>query len=379
MSFNTIGDKQMSEKENINEMEEDIEVLETHEDSEDDLLEFKASLGDPSEIPDPKVKKTTEKKKDKGEPMLKPKGAAGTKAGMMSELVQKMQSMTKEELSASYNRILEADDDSEEVIEDSKISTTKTPFKITAEDIDVSSDIDVMFEGDDLSEDFKEKAKTIFQAAVVSRINEEIEKLALENNADIEQTINEEIEAMTEKVDSYLDYVVSEWLEENKLAIEKGVRADMVEEFLTGLKSLFTEHYVDIPEEKVDVIEELMSKVESLEDKLNEQTSKNVELDGLVKSFEIDASFGKVAEDLSDTQAEKLRGLAEGISFTDTEDFEKKLYLIKGKYFTESAGPAESIIDDDSSDSAQSLEEEVEVKTGTMGNYVSAISRSAKK
>ena len=123
------------------------------------------------------------------------------------------------------------------------------------------------------------------------------------------------------KVDTYLDYVVNEWVEDNKLAIEQGVRADIVEDFMKGLKGLFTEHYIDIPEEKVDIVEELVSKVEELETKINAETDKNVELSGIIKDAEKEKIFGESTKGLVDTQVEKLRGLADGVEFSDTEDY----------------------------------------------------------
>lgn len=357
----------MSDKE-LEVIEDAPEVLETEDES---LLEFKASHGVPAEIPDSKAKKTDEKPKGKGEPMQKP----NTKAGMINAAVQAMSKMKKEDLKAAYGKMF--NEDIEEESDTIKEIEVRELRKISAEDINVQEDIKAIFNGTDLDEDFKQKVTTIFEAAVVAKINEEIEKFAVEAESDVEVTTSEAINELSEKVDSYLDYVVQEWVEENKLAIEKGVRADMVEDFLRGLKGLFEEHYVDIPEEKVDVVEELVAKVEELESKLNEETDRSVELLGMVKEFEKSNAFAKSAEGLTDTQVEKLKGLAEGIEFTSTEDFTKKINMLKSQYFDSIVETKTAIVDDENDPVA--LEEEKQGPTGVMAHYMSAISRSAKK
>ena len=363
-------------------MEDVEEILDTPEEISDDedLLEFKASAGDPSELPDPQTKKTDEKPKGKGDPMQKVQ-VPGTKAGMINAMVQNMNSMKKSDLAAAYGKInaamygeeVESEDDAKEQIID---SAPRQLASISADDIDVQEDVDAMFNGSDLDEEFKEKVTTIFEAAVVSKVNEQIEKFAIEAESDVEVTRTEIVDELTEKVDSYLDYVVQEWVEENKLAIEKGVRADMVEDFLKGLKGLFEEHYVNIPEEKVDVVEELIAKVDELEGKLNEETDKNVDLIGKIKEFEKDAIFTEATDELTDTQIEKLRGLAEGIDFNNADDFRKKIGMLKSQYFDIDEETDTVIVDDE--DGPISLEEEKQGPTGAMAQYMNAISRSAK-
>jgi hypothetical protein len=361
-------------------IEDAEEMLETPEISEDeDLLEFKADHGDPSEVPEPSTQKTDEKPKGKGEPMPK------TKAGMINAMMGMMQGKKKAELEGTYEKMQKVingtynsegvDLDDEEVIKDE--APSKPLATITSEDIDVQEDVDAIFKGSELDEEYKEKIATVFEAAVVAKVNEQVEKFAIETEADVEVTQSELVDQLTEKVDSYLDYVVQEWVEENKLAIEQGVRADMVEDFLKGLKGLFEEHYVDIPDEKVDVVEELIVKVDELENKLSEQTDKNVELAGQVKSFEKDSIFNDTTEDLTDTQVEKLRDLSEGIAFSDAEDFKKKIGMLKAQYFDIDEETDSVIVDDD--DGPISLEEEGEGPTGAMAEYMNAISRSAKK
>ena len=360
------------------EVMEDADVLETPEEISDDedLLEFKASMGDPSEVPDPSTTKTDEKPDPKtAEPMPK------TKAGMINAMVGHMNKMKKSDLQAGYGKLISAMYGEEVEIEDDVEIIDDTPVrqvqKVTAEDINVQEDVDAIFNGSDLDEEFKERVATIFEAAVVSKVNEQVEKFAVEAESDLEVSRQETVDELTEKVDSYLDYVVQEWVEDNKLAIEKGVRADMVEDFLKGLKGLFEEHYVDIPEEKVDVVEELIAKVDELEGKLNEETDKNVELLGQVKSLEKEAIFAEATEDLPDTQVEKLRSLAEGVEFSSADDFSKKISMLKSQYFDIDEMTDMVVVDDE--DGPISLEEEIQGPKGAMAGYVNAISKSARK
>jgi hypothetical protein len=353
----------------------DTEVIDMED---EDLLEFKASMGDESELPDPQVKKTDEKPKGKGEPMLK----LNTKAGMINAAVQIMSNMKKEDLKAAYGKMVNSDDDDDDDDDDDqeKVSETKNrrPVKITTEDIDVTEDVEAMFNGSDLDETFKDKIATIFEAAVVAKVNEQVEKIAIEAESDFEVSTTEAIDELTEQVDSYLDYVVQEWVEENRLAIERGVRSDMVEDFLRGLKGLFTEHYVDIPEEKVDVVEELIAHSEDLEQKLNEQINDNVQLLSRVRNFEKETVFAEAVEDLTHTQIEKLRDLSEGVEFADAANYAKKIAMLKSQYFDIDEGMDTSMIIDDEKDPI-ALDEEKQGPTGAMAGYVSAISKSARK
>ena len=349
--------------------EMDAEVLDTEDES---LLEFKASLGDPSEVPEPSTKKADEKKKGKGDPMPK----ISTKAGMINAAVQAMSKMKKEDLKTTYGKMFNEDSDLEEVEVLEGEEAPRALTSITSADIDISEDVNAIFNGSELTEDHKVMIQTVFEAAVVAKVNEEIAKFAVEVESDAEATNVEIVEELTEKVDSYLDYVVQEWVEENKLAIETGVRADMVEDFMVGLKDLFTEHYVDVPEEKVDVVEELFSKVEDLESKLNKQVDENVNLRGTVKEFEKETIFAESTDELTDSQVEKLRGLAEGIEFNSAETFAKKISMLKSQYFDVIDEQVSVIVDDENDPVA--LDEE-KITTGPMANYMSAISRSVTK
>ena len=206
-----------------------------------------------------------------------------------------------------------------------------------------------------------------------------METLAVEAEADVEASSTAAVDELTEKVDTYLDYVVNEWVEDNKLAIEQGVRADIVEDFMKGLKGLFTEHYIDIPEEKVDIVEELVNKVEELESKVNSETDKNVELSSIIKDAEKEKIFAESTKDLVDTQVEKLRGLADGVEFSDAEDFEKKLDMLKENYFDIGTDDMnDSVVTDDGKEPV-ALDADEKEHTGAMAAYMGAISRSVKK
>jgi len=201
------------------------------------------------------------------------------------------------------------------------------------EGIDMSDAVNALLEGESLSEEFRQKATTIFEAAVVSTVTEIVEEIQEDFQKQFEEAYNELQEEMTTKIDEYLNYMVNEWIEENQVAIEKGLRAEIVEEFIDNLRNLFIESYIDIPEEKVDVVEELASKVEELENELNEQLQKNIaqkkQIDEHVK---IDAIYA-ACEGLTQTQVEKLKALAESVEFTTEDEFVGKLETLKESYF----------------------------------------------
>ena len=202
------------------------------------------------------------------------------------------------------------------------------------EDIDVSEHVDALVNGEnDLSEEFKTKAATVFEAAIKSKVGEIAESMEADYNNKLEQESAKAKEELTEKVDSYLSYVVEEWMKENEIALERGIKGEIAEDFISGLKKLFSEHYIDVPDEKYDVLEAQATKIETLESKLNEQIEKNVELnkDNSVKSQK--EIMAEVANDLADTQKEKFAKLAEEIEWSDADTFKTKCETIKESYF----------------------------------------------
>jgi len=201
-------------------------------------------------------------------------------------------------------------------------------------EISVEEDIAAIFSDENLSEDFKKNAKAIFEAAVLSKVDEQIKILEENYQEKLEESIAAINENLVAKVDEYLEYVVGEWMEENKLAIESGIKSEIVEDFMTGLKNLFVEHYIEIPEEKVDMIEELASKVNELESELDKIVTENLNLSVEINTYKKDALVSEVSEGLSEVQIEKLKSLSENIEFVSEEDYKEKLFLTKKKYFS---------------------------------------------
>src|SRR5210317_1489063 len=213
-----------------------------------------------------------------------------------------------------------------------KTANISASYKMKKEEVDEHMDALVAGQ-DDLSEEFKTKAATVFESAVNSKVKEIAEQMEADVQTNYEQDIAEAKEALTEKVDSYLSYVVEEWMKENEIALERGIKGEIAEDFITGLKKLFAEHYIDVPDERYNVLEDQAAKIESLEKKLNEQIEKNVELnkENAVKSRK--EIMAEVASDLADTSKEKFAKLAEEIEWSDADSFKSKCETIKESYF----------------------------------------------
>ena len=240
----------------------------------------------------------------------------------------------------------------------------------------VKEDIDEVFAGEDLTEEAKEKFSTIFEAAVSARVSIEEARLEEAFEARLDEEVEEIKEEITTKIDQYLDYVVESWMEDNKLAVESTLRADIAENFMEGLYNLFAESYITVPEEKLDVVGELKAQIEELETKFDESVNKQLELQSVIDEATMEATFDEVTEGLAATQVEKLRTLAEGIEFTDSESYVKKLNILKGKYFSEKKEVNTGVITEEASEGLN--EEAKPVAVGEMANYVSAISRTKK-
>jgi len=201
-------------------------------------------------------------------------------------------------------------------------------------EIDVKEDVDALINGEDnLSEEFKAKAATIFEAAIKSKVGAEIDRLEEEYAKNLEEAKEAAKSDLTEKVDSYLNYVVEEWMKENELAIEKGVKGEIAEDFITGLKQLFEDHYIDIPDEKYNVLEAQATEIDELKGKLNEATSKIVELNKEVGEQTKASIFESVSDSLADSEKEKFKGLVESIDYEDADSYKSKLETIKESYF----------------------------------------------
>ena len=243
--------------------------------------------------------------------------------------------------------------------------------KMKKEELDVTEHVDALIAGEsDLSEEFKNKAATIFESAIKSKVREIEEHLEVEYNNKFEQETAKHKEELTEKVDSYLSYVVEEWMKENEIALERGIKGEIAEDFISGLKKLFAEHYIDVPDEKYDVLEEQASKIENLEKKLNEQIEKNVELNKSNGDYTKKAIMSEVSSDLADTAKEKFAKLAEEIEYSDAESFKSKVETIKESYFGKKEEVKEDLHDVAAGESSN------EDLSNAMAAYTAAISKT---
>ena len=375
----------MSEKEIENSVEEeDIALEETSEIEDEDLDESKkASFGDPSEIPDPVAKKAKApgKSKVQGDKTSPPQGSSEkpkTKMALLNAMMQYAGGMRKHDLAAAYDKMLGEDAEIEEVSEEED-SAQSTIDKITISDIDVADDIRAIFSDTDLSDDFKDKATSIFEAAVVAKVNEKLDEVAQICETEISESTEVFNKELVDKIDSYLEYVVEQWMEDNTLAVEQGIRAEITESFIGSLKEIFENHYIDVPEEKVDIVDELASKVEELEGKLNEEIEAGIKLKKEREDYERAFVFADVSDGLTETQVAKMESLSEAVDFTDSDSYKEKLETIKESYFS---GPREVVKSKSSSlddDPIESDGDEELAPTGTMAAYVTSISNQVKK
>jgi len=260
-------------------------------------------------------------------------------------------------------------------IEGEEIAEDKVDSEI---EIDLSDDVKALVSTDaDLSEEFKDKAATIFETAVKTRIKEQTKILEAQFEEKLSKETETVKEAMVEKVDSYLNYVVEEWMKENELAVERGIRTEIAEDFITGLKDLFKEHYIDVPEEKYNVLDDLTNQVKDLEGKLNEQIEKNVNLTKEVNNSERTNLVAEVSADLADTEKEKFASMAENVEFDSAPKFKEKLETIKESYFPKTK--IEESSSKDEVDSVAANEPVVEASSDAMAAYTAAISKNLKK
>ena len=326
-------------------------------------VQFKHGIEEKVMAEDVKILKNSSHNKEEKEPEKM------TKMELKAAMDKKLMKMGKHDLVATYKAMEGGHEPTEEQLELDGLAKAKEAIEKRLASISVKEDVDALVEGEELSEEFKKKASTIFEAAVKSKIRPEVERIELEKT----QEIAEEHEAfkteLAEKVDGYLDYVVSEWMKENELAIERGLKGEIAEDFITGLKALFEEHYIDVPDEKYDILESQAQKIEELEGKLNETIGKLTEKKQSEDALVRESVIKEVSSDLAETQSEKFASLVEDVEFTDKETFEEKLNTLKENYFPKST--------------PSNLSEENEVETqeidisDAMAAYTSAIKRSA--
>ena len=258
---------------------------------------------------------------------------------------------------------------------DKKDKMMKAGYHKEESELDIKADVDALVGDSDLSEEFKQKAATIFEAAIKAKVKEESQRLQGEYETKLKEDTETHKAELVEKVDSYLNYVVEEWMQENKIAIERGIKGEIAEDFIGGLKKLFEDHYIDVPDEKYNVLEDQASKIEDLEKKLNEEIEKNVKLNkdnGELKKEEI---IAKSSEDLTDVQKEKFNKLAEEVEYSNEEDFTSKVKTIKDSYFGKKEEVKSSDIDDVAVGDGSEQVDPADL-TNSMAAYTAAISKT---
>ncbi len=265
-------------------------------------------------------------------------------------------------------------DETQEVVAEEEATEEEV---VEEESIDIEADVNALFEGEELSEEFQNKARTIFEAAINTKLAEVKEAVKTE----YEEQLVEEVAAikseLEERVDAYLEYVADEWLQENQIAVESGLKTEMTESFLEGMKSLFEEHYVSVPEDKYDIVESMVDKLDEMEGKLNEQIEKNIALNRRLAESTADVVFADVTEGLADTQKEKLATLVENVEFESETDYREKLVTLKESYFPSNAGSQR----DKSENLSEGTENPANIAeiSNSMSAYLQTLNRVAKK
>jgi sulfur carrier protein ThiS len=280
-----------------------------------------------------------------------------TKAGMINAMYQSLNKMKKGDLQAAYSKMMEGTD-----LED-----------VIAEETDTQSELAAIVDGEaTLSEEFKEKTSLIFEAAVKTKLSEEVTRLEEQYTEELAEEVETIKTDLVGKVDSYLNYVVESWMEENKLAIQSGLRTEIAEGFMEKLKDVFTESYIDVPESKVDLVDELSSQVDELEEKLNSTTGDAIQLAEELETYKRESIIAEASRDLADTQAEKLKDLLETVEFDSEETFTAKVTTVKESYFSK------EIPEQLEESASEEAEEEVEVSS-SMEGYITALRKTSKK
>jgi len=294
-----------------------------------------------------------------------------TKAQTLEQIGKMKKSEIDEMLAAHQSKLAEAENaKSEEELK--KLEDAKADIEEKIKSISVKEDVAALTEGEELSEEFKEKAAIIFEAAVKSKTREEITRIHDSLTSEFDVKLSEQVEGLTEKVDTYLNYVVDEWMKENELAIERGLKGEIAEDFISGLKQLFEDHYIDVPNEKYDVLEAQSEKIDELESKVNQVMERNVALNTDKSGLVREQVISEASEDLTDTEIEKFKSLVEDVDFVDEESFRAKLDTLKDNYFPKTA--VEQSLDDEDGGTAQDID-----TTEAMGAYMSAISRNQQR
>ena len=299
------------------------------------------------------------------------KGAkpADAMKGMKEEEEVSSEDTIEEEEATTDEVVAEAETTEDEVVSEEEVTTEE---EVVAE-YDVQEDIDALIAGEELSEEFQEKARTIFEAAINAKVAQIKEQLEAENAQKFAEEVAAAKESLAERVDSYLEYVSDEWFEENALAVEAGLKTEMTESFLSGMKGLFEEHYVTIPEEKYDVLESMVEKLDDMETKLNEQIEKNITLNARLSESAADGILNDVSEGLASTQKEKLASLAESVEFESEAQYRGKLETLKESYFNSkkesSTAKTETLSEGVDNSAAGSVSDSMAAYMRTLGSF----------
>ncbi len=369
----------MTDKEII----EDDQDVELHDEVTDEIVEQqelapkgKGKAHDPDNAPAQAAaaasaaadatKKTSAPGGDKpAEPMPK------TKAGMINAMYGKMNAMKKDELQAQYKKMMSQN----ELMPDDMKKEMMKHGKKMKEDISYAADFEqdleaLVNEEATLSDEFKVKAETIFEAAIKSKLSEEIDRLEARYEEELAEEVKTTKEDLVEKVDSYLNYVVEQWMEDNKVEVQNGLRTEIAEKFMNNLKDLFTESYIEVPESKVDLVDELAGEVEELEEKLNDQTGKAIAMAEELEAYKREAIIREASKDLAETQVEKLKTLVADVDFDDEEVFTEKVNTVKESYFSKAAKATDEEIDEEGAFEVDASD--------SMSQYLNAIKRTSK-
>ena len=315
--------------------------------------------------------------------------------------------LKKEESEAEGNVVAEEEVSTEEVVAESEVAeeevveetVEETPSQLrkkvkeaidtpegevvaeseTTEEVSVEEDVEALLQGEELSEEFQAKAKTIFEAAINSKVAAIAEELEADHIKAIKEETAELHGEITERVDGYLEYVASEWLSENQLAVDQGLKAELSESFLTGMKSLFEEHYVQIPEEKYDVLESMVNKLDDMESKLNEQIEKNVALNKRLAESTADVIFAEVTEGLAQTQKDKLATLVENVDFESENGYREKIETLKESYFPTKGSNTQTSKSENLTEESEATDYSSKAVSNVMDRYLQTMTRVAKK
>ena len=325
----------------------------------------------------PEGEETLSEMEDEKKEMMKKEMASMTKAEMMdkmSEMMGKMNSMKKPELMAAYNAMEMAmkKDEMKEPTDEEKAKSEAVEKRV--KEIDVKEHVDALMNGEgDLSEEFKRKAATVFEAAVKSKVRDEVSRIEDDYRKELDENINANKDELTTKVDTYLNYVCEEWTKENELAIERGLKGEIAEDFISGLKQLFEDHYIDVPNEKYDVLEAQSEKISQLEAKLNEAIEKNVSMKTDNAKLVREQVISEMSSDLAETEIEKFKSLTEDVDFEDEDSYKEKLETLKENYFPKQKTVVAETVDNVETGNAQDID-----VSNSMTAYMSAIGRVAK-